>query len=66
VRGEIIKQVTAIKLELTAADGQAMYKTLHTLFDQIGVSEPDDRPKRPDLAPFYHMYDILKEAGFDQ
>lgn len=66
MRAEIVKQVTAVKVELTAAEARAMYKTMYALGGQIGVLETKDRLKRPDLAPFYHLYDILKEAGFDQ
>lgn len=66
MKAEIVKEVTGIKIDLTASEARAMYHTIYTLFDQIGVTRATDRLKRPDLVPFYHLYDMLMEGGFDQ
>lgn len=61
MRVEVVKQVTAIKLDLTAADAHDLMRAMKSL--SIHVL---DRGSQPELKPLYHLYDILKEAGFDQ
>lgn len=61
MRVEIVKQVTGIKMELTKPDAEDLMRAMKSI--RIHVL---DRGSQPELKPLYHMYDILKEAGFDQ